>query len=415
MSYYKKAIRSWLFYDWANSAFATTIMAALLPFYYSQVAAASLSPTIATSYWGYTNSIATFLMIFLAPILGAIADYKRLKIKFLAVFIFLGVIFTSFLFFVEKNDWFLASILFIIAHTGFWGANIFYDSLLPFIATRNNINKISTDGYAYGYLGGGLLLAINMIMIEYPQLFFISDAQMAIRISFLTVGVWWGIFSIPILININEPLIKHILPEKQNPVIAAFKSLQITFKSLKRYRNAFIFLLAFWLYNDGINTVIVMAAIFGAEIGIDKGNLIMAILAVQFVGIPFTILFGKLANKINTKKAIYIGLTVYSLFSIAAFFIKTALHFWILAMVVAMVQGGTQALSRSLFTNLIPKEKSAEFFSFFDVSQKFSAVLGPAIFGIIGQLTGSSRFGIVALVLFFVGGMIILRKVTVND
>ena len=414
MSPNNKTIKSWLLYDWANSAFATTIIATLLPFYYSQVAAASLSSNIATSYWGYTNSIATFLMVFIAPVLGAIADSKQAKIKFLASFIFMGVVFTSLLFFIEKGDWFFASVLYIVAHTGFWGANIFYDSLLPFLSKSDKFDTISTLGYAYGYFGGGLLLAINLLMIEYPEVFFIADSQMAVRISFLTVALWWGGFSVPILKNVAEPKFDHLLPAKQNPIIASFQSLKLTFKGVRQYRQAFLFLLAFWLYNDGINTVIVMAAIFGAEIGIGQGHLIGAILAVQFVGIPFTILFGKLAKKINTINAINIGLIVYTLFSIAAFFIKTALHFWILAMIVAMVQGGTQALSRSQFAVLIPKRKSAEFFSFFDLSQKFSAVLGPAIFGFIGQLTGSSRFGIVSLVIFFIGGILLLRKVKVH-
>jgi UMF1 family MFS transporter len=407
----KKSIYGWLLYDWANSAFATTIMATVLPIYYSQVAAFSLSPNIASSYWGYTNTIATLLMVFFAPILGAIADYKRAKIKFLGSFIFLGIIFTFFLFFIRKNDWFLASILYIIAHTGFWGANIFYDSLLPFIAKRDDFDKISTLGYASGYLGGGVLLALNLAMISYPHLFYLANTEIAVRVCFITVAVWWGIFSIPILVYTKESKMDRRMPQKQNPVIASIKSIIGTLKRIKEHKQAFLFLLAFWLYNDGINTVIIMAAIFGSEIGIGTEHLIGAILAVQFIGVPFTILFGKLAEKIGTKKAIYLGLITYTLFSIAAYFIRTALHFWILAIVVAMVQGGTQALSRSMFALLIPKEKSAEFFGFFDVSQKFSVVLGPAIFGIMGQLTGSSRFGIVSLVIFFLGGMLLLTKV----
>jgi len=411
----KKEVYSWAMYDWANSAFATTIMAAVLPAYYSKVAAATLDATTASSYWGYTNTIAMLLMAFLAPILGAIGDYKRSKIKYLTGFVILGVFFTGMLYFINQGDWLYASLFYIMGRFGFGSANIFYDSLLPHISNENNIDRISTLGYSAGYLGGGILLAINIGMILSPETFNIGDSAMGVKLSFLSVAVWWLIFSVPVLKNVQEPFKIGINVQTSNSIKNAFQRLSETFRQVKKFRQAFLFLIAFWFYNDGIGTIIVMAVIFGAEIGIGEEHLFGAILAVQFIGAPFTILFGKLAEKITAKRAVYLGLIVYTLIAIGGYFMQTALHFWILAVVVGMVQGGTQALSRSLFGLMTPKKKSAEFFGFFDVSQKFSGILGPALFGMVGQLTGSSRLSIIALVIFFVGGMFMLEKVRLAE
>jgi UMF1 family MFS transporter len=411
----RKQVYSWASYDWANSAFATTVMAAILPTYYSKVVAATLPAHLATSYWGYSNTIAMLSMALLAPILGAIADYKKTKLKFLSRFAVLGIVCTALLYFVQGGDWLYALVLYIIARIGFSGANVFYDSLLPHISTKENIDRVSTLGYAAGYCGGGLLLALNMSMILYPNFFAISDAESATRLSFLTVAMWWGIFSIPILKNVGEPDKNLLKSELKNPIRSGYLRLLATLKQVKKFKQAFRFLMAFWFYNDGIGTIMIMAVIFGAEIGIGTEHLIGAILTVQFIGIPFTILFAKIAAKFSTKHAIYIGLSVYSFISIAGYFMENALHFWLLAIMVGMVQGGTQALSRSLFGRMTPKHQSAEFFGFFDVSQKFSGILGPALFALVAQLTGSSRLSIVALIVFFIGGMIILTKVKIAE
>ncbi len=407
----RKIIFSWCMYDWANSAFATTIMAAVLPFFYSSVAGANLSKTTASSYWGYTNTVAMLIVAFSAPVLGALADHWGMKKKFLAGFAILGIISTAFLVSVSRGDWLLASFLYILGMLGFSGGNNFYDSLLPHVAGDGEIDRISSYGYATGYLGGGLLLILNLAMILKPSIFGIPDAEWGSRYSFLTVALWWALFSIPILKNVPEPPVVLIAGESAHPMRASFQRLSLTFHNLRQYREAFKFLVAFWLYNDGIGTIISMAVIFGAEINIAQEHLIGAILAVQFVGIPFSLLFGNLAGKIGTKRAIFLGLGIYTGISIGGYFIQNALHFWILAILVGFVQGGTQALSRSLFGTLIPKSRSAEFFSFYDVSSKFAGIIGPSVFGFVGQMTGSSRLSIVALVVFFIGGGLILFQV----
>lgn len=408
-----KVVYSWALYDWANSAYATTVIAAVLPTYFSKVAAAGLAPNIASSYWAYATTFAMVLLVFLSPVLGAIADYKKSKIKFLFGFVALGVSFTGLLFFVQEGDWLLASIFYILSRAGWSGANVFYDSFLPHISHENEIDQISTLGYALGYLGGSLLLAVNIGMILSPNSFGIPDSELGTRLSLLSVACWWALFSIPLFKTVKDPDIDSSRIEDKNIIVIAFQRLSNTFKEMKNYKQAFLFLVAFWFYNDGIGTIISMAVIFGTEIGIGEGHLIGAILAVQLIGIPFTMLFGKLSAKINVKRAIYLGLLVYTLISIGGYFMRTAFHFWILAVSVGMVQGGTQALSRSLFGQMTPKKKSAEFFGFFDVSQKFSGILGPLVFGLIAQLTGSSRLSIITLVAFFLGGMFILSKVDI--
>jgi UMF1 family MFS transporter len=407
----RKVVLSWCLYDWANSAFAATIMASVLPVFYSSVAGAELSKTTASSYWGYTNTIAMLIVAFCAPILGALADHSGMKKRFLAFFAGMGVVSTAMLVFVGRGDWFLASFLYILGMVGFSGGNNFYDSLLPHVAGEKDIDRISSYGYAFGYLGGGILLAVNLAMILKPHLFGIPDAEWGTRYSFLTVGVWWSVFSIPILKNVPEPSIVPIPGESSHPLRASLQRLSLTLRHIRRYREAFKFLIAYWLFNDGIGTIISMAVIFGAEINIPQEHLIGSILAVQFIGIPFSILFGRLAGRIGTKRAIFLGLAVYTGISMGGYFIQTALHFWILAVLVGFVQGGTQALSRSLFGRMIPKSRSAEFFSFYDVSSKFAGIIGPFVFGLVGQLAGSSRLSVVALVIFFIGGGLILLTV----
>jgi len=284
--------------------------------------------------------------------------------------------------------------------------------MLPQLGENNNIDRVSTLGYACGYLGGGLILALDLMMIMSPEKFGLADTTQATRVSFLTVAVWWIIFTIPYLMNFSD---QRTRVHSGSALKIGYGRLRETFRHIRQFRQVFLFLMAFWFYNDGIGTIIVMAVIFGAEIGIGQEHLIGAILAVQFTGIPFTILFGKLAKKITAKRAVYLGLIVYTIIAVGAYFMQTALHFWMLAIGVGMVQGGTQALSRSLFGKMTPKKKAAEFFGFFDVSQKFSGILGPALFGLVGQLTGSSRLSIVALVVFFLGGMYLLEKVRLPE
>lgn len=399
-------ILSWCMYDWANSAFATTVMAAVLPVYYSQVAGATLPGNTATAYWGYTTAIALLITAALAPIMGAIADYSGSKKKLLMTFAAIGIFATALLYFVTTGNWFMASLFFIIGNIGFATSEVFYNALLPEVAGPGNIDKVSTKGYALGYLGGGILLGINVLMIE-----FMSDKMLATRLSFVTVSIWWAIFTIPIIKNVREPNGKHIKEPNINPLTAGFKRLSITFKELKNYRQLFLFLIAFWIYNDGIGTIIKMATIYGAEIGIDQTTLIGALLMTQFVGIPFAFAFGHLASYIGTKNSILIGLFVYTIISIGGYFMHTALHFWILAFLVGTVQGGTQALSRSLFGSMLPKSKTCEFYGFYGMSSKFAGIVGPLVFAVVTQLTGTSRLSIVSLIVFFILGAFLLNKV----
>ncbi len=406
---YKKIINSWSMYDWANSAFATTIMAAVLPIYYSAISESSLTSTQTTAYWGYTNSIALLLIAIISPILGAMADYKGQKKRFLTIFALIGIAGTALMFFLTTGNWVQASILYIIGNIGFAGANIFYDSLLPHIAKKNDIDQVSTRGYAMGYLGGGILLAMNLAMIMLAPSHLTG---LMTRISLASVAVWWLVFTIPLWKNVPEPP-RHVFEGETdtNSLLVGFKRLGETFKEIKKHQELFKFLIAFWLYNDGIGTIIKMATIYGDEIGIGQTDLIGALLMVQFVGIPFSFAFGWLAKKIGTKKSIYLALGVYSLISIGGYFMSTALHFWMLGFAVALVQGGSQGLSRSLYARMVPKSQSAEFFSFFSVSGKLAGMFGPLVFGLVSQLFGNSRLGIVSLIIFFISGALLLTRV----
>jgi len=404
-------------YDWANSAFATTIMAAVLPIYYASVAGADLPGNRATVYWGYTTALALFLIAIMAPILGAIADYMGAKKRFMAVFVTLGVISTAMLYFIGRGQWLLASLIFIVANIGFSGANIFYDSLLPHIAGDREIDQLSATGYALGYLGGGILLLINILWILSPTTFGIPDATTASRLAMLSVAVWWALFSIPVFRYVAEPprRVSDTDVLGANPIVAGFHRLRETFSEIRRYRQLLIFLIAFWLYNDGIGTIIKMATIYGTEVGIGQTDLIGALILTQFVGIPFAFAFGGLAKRIGAKSCLYLALAVYTLISVAGYFLSQAWQFWALAFAVATVQGGAQALSRSLYGSMVPRAQSSEFFGFMRISDKFAGILGPLLFALVGQLTGSSRLSIVALIIFFVGGMLILTQVDVEE
>ena len=411
---HKKQVRAWCMYDWANSAFATTIIAAVLPSFYRDVVAGNLpegQQHIATSMWGYTASIAMLGVAILALVMGPISDRSHARKRFLSFFAGQGVIATALLVFVGTGDWLLCSFLYILGTIGFAGANVFYDALLPHVARPEEIDQVSARGYALGYLGGGILLAINLAWIMKPQWFFMADAQMASRVSFLSVAIWWGIFSVPLLRYVPEPPGAEATESTVNPVAAGIGEIVHTFREIRHYSEAMKFLVAFWLYNDGIGTIIKMAVIYGGEIGIGQSDLIGAILLTQFVGIPCTILFGRLARKWGAKSCIYIALVVYTAICIGGYFMSIAWHFWVLAVAVGLVQGGSQALSRSLFASMIPKAKSAEFFAFYNISGKFAGIVGPLVFAMVSQWFGTSRLGIVSLIAFFVLGAAVLSMV----
>ncbi|MBN2383484.1 MFS transporter [bacterium] len=407
---YRRMVNSWSMYDWANSAYATTILAVVLPVYYSQVAGADLPGNTATVFWGYTHTIALLIVALLAPVLGTMADLCGIKKRLLLGAAALGTVFTACLYMVRTGDWFIASFFFIISFIGYAAADLFYNSLLPHVAHQEDLDRVSTRGYAFGYLGGGLLLALNVVMIMT-----MSDKEWAQRLSFLSVAVWWALFTLPLIVNIPEPTCPHERVRSEYLIRASFRQLKQTFMHIRRYNQLLLFLIAFWIYNDGIGTIIKMASIYAREIGLSIDTIIAALLLTQFVGIPCSFAFGRLARRIGTKNSIYLGLIIYTFIAMGGYFMSRPGHFWLLAALVGLVQGGTQALSRSLFAAMSPKAHSAEFFGFYGMSSKFAGIVGPFVFAVVGQMSGSSRLSIVVLVVFFIGGGLLLSQVDVDQ
>lgn len=410
---YRKIINAWCLYDWANSAFATTIMAALLPCFYDNVAGGDFGK------WGLTNSVSMLLVAISAPVLGAIGDHTGARKHFLAGFASLGILSTAFMVFLGSGDWVFASLLYIGGRVGFAGGNIFYDSLLPHVARPHDIDQVSARGYAMGYLGGGLLLAVNLFMILPQCLGFETGACW----SFLTVAFWWVLFSIPLLRRVPEPGAAVRPGESANPIRAGFQRLGKTFREIRRYRQLTRFLVALWCYCDGIGTIYMMAAIFATDALKKAGAghaeqtvfIVGAILTVQFVGVPFAIAFGRLARGIGAKRSILLGIAIYTCICIGGRFMSQMWHFWVLAIAVATVQGGTQALTRSLYGRMSPKTKVSEFFGFYNVSAKFAGIVGPAVCYLIYKVTGSSQQSILAIAVFFILGALILMTVNVEE
>lgn len=414
---HRPELRAWAMYDWAVSSVQTTIMVAVFPVYFITVAAADLPEGNGAQMIALANSVAMALIALISPILGAVADYSAARKRFLGVFMGIGVTAVACMFFVQRGDVWLGFALFVFALVGSAGSMVFYESLLPHVASESEIDQVSTAGYAIGYLGGGTLLALNLAWILRPGLFGMSEGTLPVRIALVSVAIWWVVFSVPLFRRVPEPP-RRLEPDesvRQNAVRVAFRRLWETLTELKGYKQAFLMLLAFLIYNDGIQTIIKMATAYGTEIGIDQGALIGAILIVQFAGIPFTFLFGYLAGQIGAKRSIFIGLTVYTGISIMGYFMQTATHFFILAGMVGMVQGGTQALSRSLFASMVPPHKSGEFFGFFSVFEKFAGIFGPLFFAVAIALTGSSRSAILSVIAFFFIGGFILYFVDVDE
>ena len=407
--------RAWAMYDWANSAVQCTIITAVFPIYFASVAGADLPPAVATERFATATTLALVVVAVLAPILGAYADYAGAKKRLLAVFLAIGASATAAMFFITRGEWQFAAMLFIVVNIGVSGSFVFYDSLLPHIAEPGEMDRVSSAGYALGYVGGGLLLAINLAWILKPALFGLPDAGVASRLSFLSVAIWWSVFSIPMFRRVSEPAVRPQNLQGLGPIAASFQQLLGTLRDLRRYRQAFLMLVAFLIYNDGIGTMIRMAGPYGQEIGLPQNALITAFVMVQFVGIPFAFGFGWLAGRIGAKTSIFIALVVYVIISIVAYFMTAVWQFFLLSFLVATVQGGSQALSRSLFASMIPPQKSSEFFGFFGVFEKFAGIVGPALFAITVRLTGSSRNAILSVIVFFVVGAALLWLVDVDE
>jgi UMF1 family MFS transporter len=398
----------------------TSVITAILPIYFARVAAADLAPATATQRYALATTIGLVCVAVLAPVLGSLADVRPLKKRLLGAFAALGAAGTAGLYFVGQGDWVLAAALLVVLNIGLNGSFVFYDALLPHVARGEELHRVSSAGYALGYLGGGVLLAAQLAWITNPGLLGIpsgsaasaAQATLPTRIAFLSVAIWWSLFTIPLLLRIREPHIEG--SRREHAALDAFRRLGRTFGSLRRHRQATLMLVAFLVYNDGIGTIIRMAAIYGTEIGVSRGALIGAILTVQFVGVPCAFLFGGLAGRIGAKRAVLAGLVVYAGITVLAYHMQGAGHFFALAILVGVVQGGTQALSRSLFASLIPRHLSGEFFGFFAVAEKLAGILGPATFALAITVTGSSRVAILSVVGFFVVGGALLAAVDVE-
>ncbi|MBU8870567.1 MAG: MFS transporter [Gemmatimonadales bacterium] len=410
-----KAKRAWCMYDWANSAFATTVMAALFPPFFRNIAqSAGFGETASTSLWGYVTAGALLLLALTAPVLGALSDAQSRRKVFLGFFAGLGILATTLFVVLGDDDWKLAALLFGAANFGFGSSIIFYESLLPGLAQGREMDRLSTQAYGWGYAGGGLLLVVNLLMVTKPALFGLAGMGQAVKLSFLTVALWWGVFSVPLFRHVPEPSGQAGGSREKPGLGDGFRRLAATFRAIGRHRNLTLFLVAYWIYNDGIGTIVKMATAYGSEIGIGMTDLMGALVLTQVVGIPCALLFGRLAARIGAKKAIVFALSIYCLISVGGFFLQSAAHFYVLAGLVGTVQGGAQALSRSVFGSMVPRHRSAEFFGFYSTSGKLAGVAGPLVFGLVGQVTGTSRLGIMALVVFFVLGGWLLSRVDVR-
>ena len=406
-----KSAWSWALYDWANSAFATTVMAGFFPIFFKSYWASDLSDAESTFAIGSVNSLVGLLIAFSAPVLGAFADAGDSKRKFLFSFAFLGIITTGYLFFIPDSSWKLAVIFYGLGVIGFSGANVFYDSLLVTVSKEEERNRTSALGFSLGYLGGGILFLLNVIMFLYPNWFGLESQIDAVLWSFMSVALWWFIFSLPIYLNVKEPTQNSSGKSVNRIITEAFSSLVNTARSIKEYKSAVIFLLAYFLYMDGVDTIIRMATSYGSDIGLSATSMIQALLLTQFVGFPATPVFGYYADKFGYKYSLSFAIIVYIFVVLFSSQMDTALEFYVVACVVGLVQGGVQAISRSFFSTLIPTNKAAEFFGFYNFIGKSSVFIGPFMVSGIALVTGSPSYGILSLLILFIPGLILLWMV----
>ena len=401
----------WAFYDWANSAFATTVMAGFFPIFFKSYWAAELQDAESTFIIGSANSIVGLLIAISAPIMGALADAGNSKKKLLVTFATIGIIATGYLFFIPESSWRFAITFYAIGVIGFSGGNIFYDSLLVSVAKEDERNRVSSLGFSLGYLGGGLLFLLNILMFSFPNAFGLNSQIEAVLWSFLSVAIWWTIFSIPLVAGVKEPGVNEKSKSLLQTSKDAFKSLRQTSQSISQYRSAVIFLLAYFLYMDGVDTIIRMSTSYGSDIGLSAQSMISALLLTQFIGFPATLVFGRYSDKFGHKQTLSFAIVVYIGVVLFSSQMDTAIEFFIMASVIGLVQGGVQAISRSYFSSLIPADKAAEFFGFYNFIGKSSVFIGPFMVSGIALITNSPSAGILSLLLLFIPGLILLRKV----
>ena len=380
-----KLVWGWAMYDWANSAFATTVMAGFFPIFFKQYWSIGVDVNQSTAMLGFGNSIASLLVALMAPLLGAIADRGSFKKKFMIFFAYLGVLMTAGLYLVGKGEWMLAIFVYVMGVIGFSGANIFYDSLLPSVADESNVDSVSSLGFAMGYLGGGLLFLLNVVMTLQPTIFGLADAGEAVRWSFVSVALWWGTFTLISIAWVPEPEIGKN-KSRENSIREGFNQLFRTFQEIRHLKTVLLFLLAYWFYIDGVDTIVKMAVDYGITIGFESNDLIIALLIVQFVGFPAALIFGRLGERWGVRPSIFLAIGVYIAVTIWGTMMREKYEFYVLAVVIGLVQGGIQALSRSYYSRIIPKNQVAEYFGFYNMLGKFAAILGPALMGIVGLM-----------------------------
>ncbi|UCH23438.1 MAG: MFS transporter [Deltaproteobacteria bacterium] len=382
----RKAIWGWAMYDWANSAFATTVMAGFFPIFFKQYWSYGTDVNMSTAQLGFGNSIASLFVALMSPLLGAIADKGSARKKFLIFFAYLGVLMTASLFLVQRGQWVWAIFIYVMGIIGFMGANVFYDSLLPAVADENNIDYVSSLGFSMGYLGGGLLFLGNVLMTLMPEKFGLPDAGTAVRFAFISVAIWWGAFTVLTILWVPEEKTDKRSQGAKDIVAQGLAQLIGTFREFRHLKTVFLFLLAYWFYIDGVDTIIRMAVDYGLSLGFEANDLIVALLIVQFVGFPAALVFGKLGQKWGVRQAIFLAIGIYMGITLWGTMMTNKQEFYILAVVIGLVQGGIQALSRSFYSRLIPKNRSAQYYGFYNMLGKFAAIMGPALMGIVGLI-----------------------------
>lgn len=406
-----KPALSWAFYDWANSAFATTVMAGFFPVFFKQYWAQDLSAVDSTFWLGLANSAAALLIVILSPILGLLCDQLGIKKRLLIVFALLGIVMTAGLFWVQQGQWVMAIVFYLFAVVGFSGGNVAYDALLVDVSAKSQLEKWSARGFSLGYLGGGVLFAINIAMVMQPTWFGLADASSAVQTAFLLVAIWWLVFSLPLLLFVDEN-VTEVAKDKAS-TNGLIRGLVNTFTLLKRYPHAAYFLLAYWFYIDGVDTIVRMAVDYGMAIGFDSNGLLAALLVTQLVGFPATLLFGTLGSRYGAKQMIALAILIYCIVVIWAWQMTAQWEFYALAVTIGLVQGGVQSMSRALFARIIPQHSAGRFFGLFNMMGKFAAIIGPMLVASVGVATGNPRDGILSVLLLFIAGAWFLAKVDV--
>lgn len=402
---YTKEEKGWIFYDWANSAFSAIVAAIILPIFFKSMAQlGGVSDVNATAYWGYATSFGTLICAVLAPFLGTLGDFKGMKKRLFTAFMLLGVV-STFLLSMTEN-WKLLLVLYVLGTLGFNGSCIYYDSFLLDVTDESRMDQVSTMGYGLGYIGGSTIpLVISLLLIQFGDKIGIPTVT-ATKFSFALTAVWWLVFTIPMLRHVQQ---KHAIEPEKRIVAHTLRNVASTFKKLLSYKSVLLFLIAYFFYIDGVGTIIHMATVFGASCGLDSMDMMVILLVVQIVAFPFAILYGKLAGRFGSRKMILFGIATYVVVCAVGFNLQKMSDFLVLAVLVGTAQGGIQALSRSFFGKLVPPENASEFFGFFDVFGKFSAVIGPALFGLVAQLTGVTNYGALAVMgMFIVGGIALM-------